>query len=183
MKAGQPKVFPPDGLGFTTRGIFFPDGSKVAFLANAPGKGTRLYVQDLSGGPPKPISEEGIYASRIFVSPDSRWIAANGPDTRTFLFPSAGGKPTALAASKPGDIPAGWTADGKGVYVAQRAIPCPVDLIDVASGRRTHVRDLQGVDASGVTLFGPARVTADGRTMVAGMNRVLSVLYRLQGLK
>ena len=73
--------------------------------------------------------------------------------------------------------------DGKGVYVAQRAIPCPVDLIDVASGRRTHVRDLQGIDASGVTLFGPARVTPDGRTMLAGMNRILSVLYRLQGLK
>jgi len=183
VKAGQPKVFPPDGLSSSVRGSFFPDGSKIAFEANAPGKGSRIYVQELSGGAPKPISEEGISPARIFVSPDGRWVAANGSDTRVRLFPAAGGTPTDLETFRPGDFPSGWTADSKGIYVSRHGIPCPVDLVDLASGRRTRVRELQASDASGVTIFGPARITPDGQTAIVGMNRILSTLYRVAGLK
>jgi len=45
------------------------------------------------------------------------------------------------------------------------------------------VRDLQASDASGVTIFGPARMTPDGQTAVVGINRILSTLYRAAGLK
>jgi WD40 repeat protein len=183
VKLGQPKALPPDDLGRTAYGDFLPNGSKFVFVANAPGHGSRLYLQDLAGGPPKAISEEGIGASRFFVSPDSRWIAAVGPDTRVHLYPLGGGSPTELPSSEPGDSPAGWTADGKGLYVSHVGIPCRLDLIDVASGRRTHVRDLSGSDAGGVTSFGPVRITRDGRTMSVGVVRILSTLYQMQGLK
>jgi Tol biopolymer transport system component len=183
VKAGQPKAFPPDGFGNLVYGTFFPDGSKFAFESNAPGKGTRLYVQDVGGGPAKAVSEEGVTPTRNFVSPDARWIAAAGGDTRVHLYPIAGGTPTDLPASKPFDYPAGWTADGKGVYVSQTGFPCTLDLIDVASGVRTHVRDLSGSDAGGVTSFGPVRVTPDGQTVLVGAQRVLSTLYQVQDLK
>ncbi len=183
VKTGQPKAFPPDDLGRPTYGAFLPDGSKFVFVANAQGRGSRLYVQDLAGGPPKAVSEEGITNARIFVSPDARWIVAIGPDARAHLYPMAGGSPTDLASSKPADYPAGWTADGKSLYVSQMGIPCTVDLIEVASGRRTHVRDLSGADAGGVNQFGPVRVTPDGKTMLSGIVRVLSTLYQVQGLK
>jgi Tol biopolymer transport system component len=183
VKTGQPKALPLDDLGRTAYGGFVPDGSKVVFVANAPGRGSRLYVQDLAGGAPKAVSEEGIAASRLFVSPDSRWIAAVGPDTRVHLYPFAGGSRTDLQASRPSDFPAGWTADGKGLYVSQQGIPCTLDLIDVASVRRTHIRDLSGSDAGGVTSFGPVRVTPDGRTMIVGAVRILSTLYQVQSLK
>ncbi|HTR01785.1 MAG TPA: hypothetical protein VMN82_01215, partial [Thermoanaerobaculia bacterium] len=129
------------------------------------------------------ISDEGIIEARHFVSPDSRWIAAIGPDNRVHLYPMAGGTPTDLAASKPGDSPAGWAADGKGLYVSQLGFPCTVDLLDIASGRRTHVRDIVGTDAGGVNQFGPVRVTPDGRMILGGMVRVLSTLYQVEGLK
>jgi Tol biopolymer transport system component len=183
VKIGQPKALPPDDLGRTAYGDFVPDGSKFVFVANAPGHGSRIYLQDLAGGPPKAISEEGVSAARLFVSPDSRWIAAIGPDTRVHLYPLGGGSPTELPASKPGDSPASWTADGKGLYVSQLGIPCRLDLIDVASGRRSHVRDVSGSDAGGVTSFGPVRITRDGRTMLVGAVRILSTLYQVQNLK
>ena len=183
VKAGQPKALPPGDLGRTAYGVFLPDGSKFVFVANAPGHGSRIYLQDLAGGPPKAISEEGIAASRLFVSPDSRWIAAIGPDTRVHLYPLGGGSPTDLPASRPSDFPAGWTADGKGLYVSRQGIPCTLDLIDVASGRRTHIRDLSGSDAGGVTSFGPVRITPDGGTMLVGAVRILSTLYQVQNLK
>jgi len=183
VKTGQPKTFPPDDFGRTAYGVFVPDGSKFVFVANQPGRGSRLYVQDLAGGAPKAVTEEGISASRLFVSPDARWIAAIGPDTRVHLYPLGGGSPTDLPASRASDFPAGWTADGKGLYVSQQGIPCTLDLIDIATGRRTHVRDLSGSDAGGVTSFGPVRVTPDGRTSIVGVVRILSTLYQVQNLR
>ncbi|HYM08419.1 MAG TPA: protein kinase, partial [Terriglobales bacterium] len=41
---------------------WFPDGKRFVFSGNEPGKGVRLYTQDLSGGTPKPISPEGVDA-------------------------------------------------------------------------------------------------------------------------
>ena len=163
VKAGQPRELPPDAFGFVTFGAFFPDGTRFVFEANPPGHGARLYVQALSGGAATPISAEGINYSRLFVSPDARWIAALGPDRRIYLFPSAGGSPTELPASRAGDLPAGWTADGKGLYVSGGGIPCRVDVIDIASGARTHVRDLSASDLAGMTTRGSARVTPDGK--------------------
>jgi hypothetical protein len=56
-------------------------------------------------------------------------------------------------------------------------------LIDLGSGSRTHVRDLGGVDASGVIAVGPARVTPDGKTAIAGYGRILSTLYKVTDLR
>ncbi len=183
VRAGQPKAMPPDGLGRPGYGAFFPDGKKFAFEANAPGRGTRIYVQEVSGGPPRPISGEGISASRLFVSPDARWIAAIGPDTRVHLYPTAGGDVIDLPASQADDYPAGFTADGKAIYVSRQGLPCTVDRIEIASGLRTRVRDLAGSDPAGVNSFGPARVTPDGQTMTIGMSRILSTLYRIRNLR
>jgi Tol biopolymer transport system component len=183
VKTGQPKTFPPDDFGRTAYGAFVPDGSKFVFVGSPPGRGNRLYVQDVAGGAPRPISEEGLIEARSIVSPDARWVAAIGPDNKVHLYPLAGGTPTDLEASKTGDSPAGWAADGKGLYVSQLGFPCTVDLIDIASGKRTRVRELAGTDAGGVNTFGPVRVTPDGKTMLAGMVRVLSTLYQVEGLK
>jgi Tol biopolymer transport system component len=183
VRTGQPRKFPPDGLGRPSYGAFFPDGARFVFEASAPGHGTRLYIQALSGGSFRPVSEEGINPTRLFVSPDGQWIAAVGPDARVHLYPSSGGSSRDLPASRPNDYPAGWTTDGRGLYVSRIGIPCSVDLLDIESGGRTHVRDLAGSDAAGVTSFGPARVTPDGKTMTIGLNRVLSTLYRIRNLK
>ncbi len=182
VRAGQPRKLPPDGFGSTPFGAFLPDGKRIVFEASTPGHGSRLYLQAIDGGAAKAISGEGLNQSRIFVSPDGRFVAAIGPDLKVHLYPTAEGPAVDLAASEVGDLPAGWTADGKGLYVSQAGTSCRVDVIDIASGRRTHVRDLTGSDAAGVTAFGPARVTPDGRVTTAGFNRILSTLYRVRDL-
>jgi len=182
VRAGQSRPLPPDNFGSTPYGAFLPDGKRFVFEASTPGHGSRLYSKAIDGGPAKAISAEGLNQSRIFVSPDGRYVAAIGPDLKVDLYPTAEGPAVAVPASQVGDVPAGWTADGKGLYVAQSGTSCRVDVIDIASGRRTHVRDLVGGDAAGVTAFGPARVTPDGRVMTAGFNRVLSTLYRVRDL-
>jgi hypothetical protein len=184
VKAGQPKEFPPDSLGNPIYGAFFPDGSRVVFEANAPGHGARLYVLAVSGGAPTPISAEGITYGRVFVSPDAKWIAALGPDRRIRLYPSsAGSEPTELPGVQVGDLPAGWRADGKGLYVSNGGLPSRIDLIDIVTGVRTHVRDLTANDSAGLASRGAARVTPDGRTMTLGFSRILSTLYWIRNLR
>ena len=183
VKAGQPRAFPPDVFGQVIYGAFFPDGSRFVFEGNEQGKGARLYVQAVSGGAATPISAEGITYSRLFVSPDSRWVAALGPDSRVHLFPAAGGSSTVLSSSNPGDVPAGWTTDSGSVYVASGGLPARIDRIDVATGSRTHVRDLAGLDGAGMVSRSAARVTPDGQTMTLGFSRALSTLYWVRDLK
>ena len=183
VKAGQPRAFPPDAFGQVIYGSFFPDGSRFVFEANEPGKGARLYVQPVSGGVATPISAEGITYSRLFVSPNGRWVAALGPDSRVHLFPAAGGSSTALSSSNPGDVPAGWTTDSGSIYVASGGLPTRIDRIDVATGSRTHLRDLAGLDAAGMVSRSAARVTPDGQTMTLGFSRALSTLYWVKNLK
>jgi Tol biopolymer transport system component len=183
VKAGQPRELPTDSFGVTTYGAFFPDGSRFAFIGAAPGHGSRVYVQAVAGGPATPIGAEGVNPGRVSVSPDGRFVVALGPDLALHLYPTAGGAPIDLAASHVGDEPAGFTADGKGLFVSKPGIPCPLDLIDLASGSRAHLRDLAGLDSSGVIAYGPARVTPDGKTILAGYSRILSTLYRVTDVK
>jgi hypothetical protein len=181
--AGQPRALPPDGFGQTLYGAFVSDGARIAFEANEPGRGARIFVQDVNGGRPTPITAEGINPSRIFVSPDGRWISAIGSDTRVHLFPTAGGPAKDLANSLPGDSPAGWSEDGLRAYVSVPGIPARLDQIDVTSGARTKVRDLNGADPAGVMTFGGVRVTPDGQTIIFSYVRILSTLYRAHGLR
>jgi hypothetical protein len=183
VKAGQPKTFPKDSFGNSPYGAFFPDGKSFAFVAAEPGHAARLYIQSIDGGPAKPISAEGLAQSRIFVSPDARFVAAVGPDLRVHLYPANGGSPVDLSGSEPLDAPSGWTADGKGLYVTQAAALCRLDLIDVATGVRTHVRDLVVSDAAGIIAVGSARITPDARVIVGNFTRILSTLYKAVELK
>ena len=183
VKAGQPRTFPKDSFGNSPYGAFFPDGKRFVLVAAEPGKAARLYIQSIEGGPAKPISAEGLTQTRIFVSPDARFVAAVGPDLRVHLYPADGGTVVDLAGSEPGDAPSGWTADGKSLYVSQAAALCRLDLIDAATGRRTHVRDLAVSDAAGIVAVGSARVTPDGRVIVGNFSRILSTLYKVVDLK
>jgi len=183
VRAGQSREFPPDPFGSAPYGVFFPDGSRFAFVAAESGHAGRLYVQSVSGGSATPISAEGVNPGRIYISPDARFLAATGPDQTIHLYPTGGGNPVDLPSAKRNDIPAGFTSDGKGLYVSQIGSTCGVYLIDLGSGSRTHVRDLGGVDASGVIAVGPARVTPDGKTAIAGYGRILSTLYKVTDLR
>src|SRR5262249_22292845 len=163
-------------------GALFPDGSKFAFLGAEPGHASRLYVQSISGGAAAPISAEGMDTRRICVSPDGRFVAAAGPDHLIHLYPTGGGNLIDLKGTQAEESPGGFTSDGKGLYVSQTGNPCVLDVIDLETGHRQHLRDLGGLDSSGVVGYGPARVTPDGKTIIAGYGRILSTLYKVTDL-
>ena len=171
VKAGQPREFPPDGLGRpAVRRLPSRTGRSSSSKRAAPGHGTRLYVQARrrrdSGA-----DQRGRAQRRADSS--SRPTALGRGDRPRLSSPPlsapAEDRRAICAASRPDDYPAGWTADGKGLYVSRRreSLSRRPDRHGLGPPNRTCGSSPEA-DAAGVTSFGPGprdsrRADHDGR--------------------
>ncbi len=119
------------------------------------------------------------------ISPDGRSIVARGPDGRIALYPAEPGEPRSIPDVHPDEVPVHWTADGRSLYVTRQssALPGVIEIIDVATGRRTPWKQFEPPDPSGVEQAGPAVIAPDGRSYVFSYRRILGDLYLATGMK
>ena len=68
---------------------FLPDGKRIVFNGNEPGRPGRTYVVDVAGGKPEPVTPEGVFAT--LPSPDGKFLAGETADYKLDLFPLDGG--------------------------------------------------------------------------------------------
>jgi eukaryotic-like serine/threonine-protein kinase len=163
---------------------WFPDGKRILFSGNEPGKGVRLYVSDVVSGKSQPITQEGINGTAFVISPDSQWVAGIGPDQKGYLYPVAGGEPRVIPGLNPGEQPITFSSDNRSLYVYQPGeLPASVNRLDLQSGQRTLWRQLMPSDPAGVETIGPILMTPDAKTCVFGYHRMLADLYLVEGLK
>ena len=182
--AGEPRRLPAEGLNVQTGADWLPDGRRVLLTANEPGRGSRLYLQDLSGGKPRAISPEGYRAFGKAVSPDGKTVAVLGPDQRIYLYPVEGGEPAAIPGLSAGESPAGWSVDGRSLYVyRQGELPAKVYLVEVATGRRQLWKMLMPSDSAGVSNITRVCPTPDGTSYAYAYIRTLSDLYLVEGAR
>jgi serine/threonine protein kinase len=184
-RAGQPRTLTTPGFQYQAVASFFPKSPRLLFVAQEGSHGARLYVQDLAGGKPTPISAEMIGASLIPISPDEKWVAARALDDGVYLFPlSGGGAPTRLPGTDAGDWPIRWSADGKGVYVFRRGqLPCDVFRVDVETGRKDRVTTFKPPEAPGLASVNRALITPDGQSWAYSYQRTLSDLFVVEKIK
>jgi Tol biopolymer transport system component/predicted Ser/Thr protein kinase len=163
---------------------WFPDGKRFVFSGNEPGRGVRLYEQDISGGKPTVISPEGVDANSFAVSPDGQSVVGIGPDQKGYFYPSAGGEPRIVNGTEPGDVPVSWNQDGRSIYLYRTGeVPAKVYQLDLATGKKTLWKQIIPLDPTGVSTIGPIQMTPDGKTYVYGFHRTLGDLYLVEGLK
>jgi dipeptidyl aminopeptidase/acylaminoacyl peptidase len=163
---------------------WFPDGKRILFSGNEPGKGVRLYVSELGSGKSEPITQEGVNGTAFVISPDSQWVAGIGPDQKGYLFPVAGGEPRVIPGLNPGEQPITFSSDSRSLYVYQPGeLPALVNRLDLQSGQRSLWKQLMPSDPAGVETIGPILMTPDGKTCVFGYHRMLADLYLVEGLK
>jgi len=163
---------------------WFPDGKRILFSGNEPGKGVRLYVYEPASGKSQAITPEGVNGTAFVVSPDSQWVAGIGPDHKGYLYPLAGGEPRVIPGLNPGEQPTTWSSDGRSLYVYQPGeLPARVDRLDVQTGQRSLWKQLMPSDPAGVETIGPILMTPDAKTRVFGYHRMLADLYLVEGLK
>jgi dipeptidyl aminopeptidase/acylaminoacyl peptidase len=166
---------------------FFADGKRILINAREKDKGARLWVQDLAGGPPRMISEEGG-GEFPAPSPDGALVVARS-EGRTRLVPVRGGAPRPVELPA-GDVAIGWTTDGRALFVRRFQGPRPrhaaeVYLFDMATRSQKPWRTLSPPDPVGAGWWGPNWIlpTPDGRWYVYWYTRFNSDLYVVDGLR
>jgi len=182
-RAGEPRDLTKDNINHSWA-HWFPDGKRILFAADEPGKGVRLYVYDMGSSKSESISPEGVNGTSFAISPDSQQIAGIGPDKKGYLYPAAGGDPHLIAGLNPGEQPITFSTDGRGLYIYQPGeLPARVYRLDIQNGQRTLWKELMPYDPAGVENIGPILMTPDAKTCVFGYHRMLADLYLVEGLK
>ncbi len=181
--AGEPKELTKDNVNHAFA-HWFPDGKRVLFSGNEPGKGVRLYVYDMASGKSQAITPEGVNGTRFVISPDSQWVAGIGPDQKGYLYSVTGGEPRLINGLNPGEQPITFSSDGRSLYIYQPGeLPARVDRLDMQTGQRVRWKQLMPSDPAGVENIGPILLTPDAKNCVYGYHRMLADLYLVEGLK
>jgi serine/threonine protein kinase len=182
--AGEAKDLTKDNVNHSWA-RWFPDGKRILFSGNEPGKGVRLYVFDSVSGKSQTISPEGVNGTAFVISPDSQLVAAIGADQKGYLFPVSGsGEARVIPGLSAGEQPITFSEDGQSLYVYQPGeLPARVDRLDLRTGQHTLWKQLMPSDPAGVETIGPILMTPDAKTCVFGYHRMLADLYLVEGLQ
>ncbi|HET6217224.1 MAG TPA: protein kinase [Acidobacteriaceae bacterium] len=185
---GEARRISPPNLSPKVAASFLSDGKRIVYVAQDGARPLRTWLQDLNGGNPRPITQEGT--SGWFVSPDDKWLLAglglgyprvNDP----VLVPVGGGSPVKIAGLKPDDNVIGWSSDGE-LYVAPFAHEArgslPVEKLNPHTGARKAWRDLGLLTISGINTDRPI-ITHDGASYLYGYSLSLYDLYTVNGVR
>jgi hypothetical protein len=177
---GQPRDIPVPGLNIQNGSShFLSDGKHITVNANEPGHGVRCYLVDVDGGKPVPFTPEGVTGG--LVSPDGQYIIANDPTVA--IYSISGGPPHSIPGLDPDFVPEQWSEDNKSVYgYVQGKVPTPVYKINLTTGEKSLVEELQPESTTGVVKISPVVVSRDGSRFVYSYYQVFSVLYVISGL-
>ena len=178
--AGEARSIGAAGMHYE-RLEWFPDGQRLLFTGNEPGRPSRAFIQNVSGGKPVPITPEGIPALRI--SPDGKYVTATLRG-KLNLFPVAGGEPKTVAGIEPGESVIRWSEDGRSLFLRRSEGPAAVKMqrLDITNGRKEAWRELKTPDPVGVQI-GQVVMTPDGSAYAYSFQRDISTLYLAKGLK
>jgi len=118
------------------------------------------------------------------LSPKGDSVASNGPDGKIYLYPIAGGDPVPIKGVEPGEVPTGWSSDGKLLFVYRFGeIPARVFQINIDTRERKPWKQLVPGDSAGIDTIRGVELSADSKAYVYGYIRTLSDLYMVEGLK
>ena len=165
---------------------WLPDGRGIVFGGGEPGAPGRIYVQVLSGEPPRPVSPEGVTfaaGATLPVSPDGRSVLTAGRDGSTWVQPLDGGRAVAVAGLLPDERVVGWAEKGALFVASSSALPARLYRLDPVSGTRKPEAEILPADPAGVVTVGPILVRPDGKAIVYGCPQILSDLYVAEGIR
>ncbi len=179
--AGQQRPLPLGDL-LPRAGRFFPDGRRVLVAAAAKGQRVRQYLTDVDGSKPQPVAPEGFLLP--VISPDGTRLLTRGPDDKAWIFSVRGGEPTLVPEIAAADTVAGWTSEGRGLYVQRGVtIPARIDRFDFATRRFETWKEIVPSDVAGIVRISSVFISPDGTFYAYAYSRALSNLYLVEGLR
>jgi len=161
---------------------WFPDGHKILFNANEPGRPPRswIYSLDSNADKPTPITVEGQRATT--VSPDGQHVVR--VDGNHLLLSTAdGASASPLGDLEIGEIVTRWSPDGRYLYLRKpQGSVIEFTRLEIATRHREPWQTLR-VPEPGATFVGTAGLSADGKASAASFQQDIANLYLVKGLK
>lgn len=180
--AGEPRPLPRGNVEAYESAAWFPDGKRILFVGNEAGKASRCYVQDVSGGLPRPVTPEA--ATKGKVSPNGLQILFSKPDGTYLIQPVGGGTAQPVPGLTADDQVIRWSVDGHFLYVFRpTAIPFRLERLDLGSGRRVLLREAAPADRTGVLYSTGVALTDDARSYAYSYERMTSQLFAVEGAR
>ncbi len=180
--AGQPRVLDLGPVESVEWAGWHPDGRIVVEIVR-PGAKPIVHVLSPEGRSPVALLPEGnVLRGGNLFSPDGSSIVAIDALGKLAVCTLAASACRPLTGARDDDEVAGWSADGKSVFVYRKqSIPVQVDRIEVASGARSAWKTVQPMYAA-VCGLGTVIASPDG-ALAYGYSRARSELYVIKGLK
>ena len=179
MGPGEPVRLERGAIAEYQNVLWFPNGKTLLVTGNEAGKPVRAYRQDISGGEPTPLLQEGVIPAAI--SPDGHAILAIDTKRKWGWYPMAGGAAQPAPGLSGDDGPlsiVGWSENGRAFFVHTGTdVPARIDRIDVATGKRTLLKQVGPTDVTGLATFDPLTVSRDGSQYAYRYRKVLSTLF------
>jgi serine/threonine protein kinase len=165
---------------------WFTEPQRYLVFGALRGKHYQCFSWDSARGDLKPVCPEGISDSYyIFLSPDKTRVDAPGPGG-WHAYSTSGGPAIEIHGIHDDELPVGWRADSKSLFVRQRQTPgpiIPIWIVDIATGKRTlwkELRPTRPIDSPGdLHLW----ITPDGRAYAYNYSIFLSDLYVGTGIR
>jgi hypothetical protein len=123
--------------------------------------------------------EEGVLPA--VIAPNGQAILGVTREKKWQWYPVAGGAPRPAPGLTVDDTPGGivgWSADASALFVRNGTdVPARVDRVEVATGRRTLLKEMGPADRAGLFIFDPLSVSKDGAQYAYRYSKRLSTLF------
>jgi eukaryotic-like serine/threonine-protein kinase len=180
--AGEPVKLQRGSIQDYEHGEWFPDGQRIVLCGIEPGRGPRVYVQEIPSGKPQAITPEGTHLGAL--SPDSKLVLTRRSDGSWAFYPVEGGSPQPVPGLMAREEVVRWSTDGKSVYVFDpREIPSRVERFTISTGKRDLVMMLGTENLSGLTRVVEVSMADDPWVYAYSCYRMLSQLFIMDGAR
>jgi len=178
--AGAPRRLERGSIDNYETARWFPDGRSLFVTGSEPGRPLRAFRQPIDGGPPVPLTPEGIYGT---LSPQGDRVLALDAGAGWKLYPLDGGAPRSVPGLGRLEEIASWSPAGDAVYARRLGeVPMRLARVDLATGARTPSLVVGPADEVGlVRVEMDDRVLDPERTFSYEYLRRLSTLYLVTG--
>jgi Tol biopolymer transport system component len=179
---GEAKQLTQDLILQLDTGDWLPDSKHIVFSGAEPGHKSRVYLQDVEGGRPRPLTPEGE-SGVLRSAPDGKKIAVKDPQ-QIWIVPMDGSAQHAVPGVSRDELPVGWSSDSSSLYLVNSLdMPAKVYRVNTESGKRELVKQFEPADPAGVQGISPIQVAPDLHYYSYGFARYLTDMYAVEGLK
>lgn len=161
---------------------WFSDGNHLLFTGNEANQPPRTYTYDLANDELKAVTPPGVRAAAVSPNGQSAIVIRDG---KANLLSLADGRESYLGLVGPDTSVIRWGGDGVHIFLQRTGAEhrsASILRMDVPSGHTEVWRDLKLPDRTAF-FFGPARLSADGKSYAFSFQLDLSTLYLVRGIK